>query len=296
VRSNLKLIFQTTSDLAIFNKYGLSKMFSSRKFVQVCLYFCPRLKHFENFRIFASSILIKEKSMKNLSLCILSLLLSFAGLHAQTLQIEGISGNYWDPDFEAITFNCDVRNLSAEQVSVLAKKIAPAMAPGAENFFCWTQCYGPSTIVSPAPLTIASNAIREEFHGYYKNNNVLDDVTIKYVFFLQSNPNDSVMLDAVFTPSTLGLSDNKMPILISAGPNPAIDNFSITYAQLPSKSNAENVLIIYNAFGQKVSTRSISGNEGKLNFPVNSLSNGVYFYSLVCNNIAVYSGRFIVKH
>ena len=234
--------------------------------------------------------------MKNFSLLTVAILVNFMSIFAQTLQIEGINGNYWDADFEAITFNCDVRNLSGESVNVLAKKIAPAMAGGAQNFFCWTQCYGTSTIVSPAPLAIAANSIREEFHGYYKNNGVLDDVNIKYVFFLQDNPNDSVMLDAIFTPSTLGLSENKTPILISAGPNPAIENFSITYSQLPSKNNAENVLIIYNAFGQKVSTQSITGNEGKLNFPVVSLSNGVYFYSLVCNNNPVYSGRFIVRH
>ena len=234
--------------------------------------------------------------MKNFSLLMVAVLVNFMSIFAQTLQIEGINGNYWDADFEAITFNCDVRNLSGESVNVLAKKIAPAMAGGAQNFFCWTQCYGTSTIVSPAPLAIAANTIREEFHGYYKNNGVLDDVNIKYVFFLQDNPNDSVMLDAIFTPSTLGLSENKTPILISAGPNPAIENFSITYSQLPSKNNAENVLIIYNAFGQKVSTQSITGNEGKLNFPVISLSNGVYFYSLVCDNIPVYSGRFIVRH
>ena len=234
--------------------------------------------------------------MKNFSLLTVAVLVNFMSIFAQTLQIEGINGNYWDADFEAITFNCDVRNLSGESVNVLAKKIAPAMAGGAQNFFCWTQCYGTSTIVSPAPLAIAANTIREEFHGYYKNNGVLDDVNIKYVFFLQDNPNDSVMLDAIFTPSTLGLSENKTPILISAGPNPAIENFSITYSQLPSKNNAENVLIIYNAFGQKVSTQSITGNEGKLNFPVVSLSNGVYFYSLVCNNNPVYSGRFIVRH
>ena len=234
--------------------------------------------------------------MKNFSLLTVAILVNFMSIFAQTLQIEGINGNYWDADFEAITFNCDVRNLSGESVNVLAKKIAPAMAGGAQNFFCWTQCYGTSTIVSPAPLAIAANTIREEFHGYYKNNGVLDDVNIKYVFFLQDNPNDSVMLDAIFTPSTLGLSENKTPILISAGPNPAIENFSITYSQLPSKNNAENVLIIYNAFGQKVSTQSITGNEGKLNFPVVSLSNGVYFYSLVCNNNPVYSGRFIVRH
>lgn len=234
--------------------------------------------------------------MKNFSLLTVAVLVNFMSIFAQTLQIEGINGNYWDADFEAITFNCDVRNLSGESVNVLAKKIAPAMAGGAQNFFCWTQCYGTSTIVSPAPLAIAANTIREEFHGYYKNNGVLDDVNIKYVFFLQDNPNDSVMLDAIFTPSTLGLSENKTPVLVSAGPNPAADNFSITYSQLPSKSNAENVLIIYNAFGQKVSTRSITGTEGKLNLPVNSLSNGVYFYSLVCNNIPIYSGRFIVKH
>ena len=234
--------------------------------------------------------------MKNFSLLTVAVLVNFMSIFAQTLQIEGINGNYWDADFEAITFNCDVRNLSGESVNVLAKKIAPAMAGGAQNFFCWTQCYGTSTIVSPAPLAIAANTIREEFHGYYKNNGVLDDVNIKYVFFLQDNPNDSVMLDAIFTPSTLGLSENKTPILISAGPNPAIENFSITYSQLPSKNNAENVLIIYNAFGQKVSTQSITGTEGKLNFPVVSLSNGVYFYSLVCDNIPVYSGRFIVRH
>ncbi len=234
--------------------------------------------------------------MKNIGLLTSLLLVHFTSLFSQTLQIEGINGNYWDADFEAITFNCDVRNVSGQSVNVLAKKIAPVMAEGAQNFFCWTQCYGTSTIVSPAPLAIAANSIREEFHGYYKNNGVLDDVNIKYVFFLQDNPNDSVMLDAIFTPSTLGLSENKMPVLISAGPNPATENFSITYSQLPSKKNAENVLIIYNAFGQKVSTQSIAGNEGKSNFPVISLSNGVYFYSLVCNNIPVYSGRFIVKH
>lgn len=234
--------------------------------------------------------------MKLISALILSLFLTTSATFAQTLQIEGINGNYWDPDFEAITFSCDVRNTSAESVNVLAKKIEPTMAQGAENFFCWTQCYGPSTFVSPAPLTIAANAVRDEFHGYYRNNSNLDDVTIKYVFFLQDNPNDSVLLNAVYTPAVLGLSDHNAPVLVSAGPNPAIENFSITFSQLPTKSNSENVLIIYNAFGQKVNSRRISGHEGSLVYPVAALSNGVYFYSLVCNNIPVYSGRFIVKH
>lgn len=236
--------------------------------------------------------------MKNFNVLILALLFTVAGIRSQTLQIEGISGNYWDPDFEAITFNCDVRNLSAESVNVLAKKIAPSMAAGAENFFCWTQCYGPSTIVSPAPLAIASNAIREEFHGYYKNNKVLDDVNIKYVFFLQNNPNDSVMLDAVFTPSTLGLTDTKAPLLISAGPNPACEYFSISYSQFPTKANLQNdnAFVVYNAFGQKLIVKSITEHQGKLTIPVQLIPNGVYFYSLLCSNIPVYSGRFIVKN
>jgi hypothetical protein len=104
--------------------------------------------------------------MKNFSLLTVAVLVNFTSIFAQTLQIEGINGNYWDADFEAITFNCDVRNLSGESVNVLAKKIAPAMGQGAQNFFCWTQCYGTSTIVSPAPLAIAANSIRNEFHGY----------------------------------------------------------------------------------------------------------------------------------
>jgi hypothetical protein len=222
----------------------------------------------------------------------------FSGAFAQTLQIEDVNGNYWDPDFEAITFRCDVRNTSSEDVNVLAKKIAPAMSQGAENFFCWTQCYPPATIVSDNPLTINSNAIREEFHGYYRNNSNLDDVNIKYVFFLQDNPNDSVLLNAVYTPAVLGLSDNNAPVLISAGPNPANENFSISYSQLPTKANSEsnNVLIVYNAFGQKIITKNIAEYQGKLNIPVQSIPNGVYFYSLVCRNVPIYSGRFIVKH
>jgi hypothetical protein len=236
--------------------------------------------------------------MKVFGLLTVAFLMSLTNLFAQTLQIEGIDGNYWDADFEAITFNCDVRNLSGESVNVLAKKIAPEMGEGAQNFFCWTQCYGTATIVSPASLAIAANSIRNEFHGYYKNNSILDDVNIKYVFFLQDNPNDSVTLDAIFTPATLGLSDNNAPVLISAGPNPANENFSISYSQLPTKANFEsdNVLIVYNAFGQKIITKNIAEYQGKLNIPVQSIPNGVYFYSLVCRNVPIYSGRFIVKH
>jgi hypothetical protein len=236
--------------------------------------------------------------MKIFGLLTVAVFINFSNVFAQTLQIEAIDGNYWDADFEAITFNCDVRNLSGESVNVLAKKIAPAMGQGAQNFFCWTQCYGPSTIVSPDPLSIDVNSIASEFHGYYKNNNIPDDVNIKYVFFLQDNPNDSVMLDAIFTPSALGLSDYNAPVLISAGPNPANDNFSIAYSQLPGKANSQNdnVLIIYNAFGQKIITKSIADYQGKLNVSVQFLPNGVYFYSLVGRNNPIYSGRFIVKH
>lgn len=232
--------------------------------------------------------------MKNRLLSIVLALAAFTSTYSQSLQIENVHSNYYDPLQDALAISCDIKNIGSTTEDILVKSSVQYVPSGTINFLCWAQCYGPSVTLAPAPLTADPNGIIDQFHGYYRNNGVQEEATIQYIFFLENNPNDSIVLNAVFNPATVGIGNVQTPTLYSASPNPANEQFNITYSNLKDADNS--VVEVYNMLGTIVYTSRLAASSGRIEIPADQFKSGLYFYSIRQNGKSTFTGKFVVKH
>lgn len=222
-------------------------------------------------------------------------LFSSLSLFSQSFQIENVVSNFYDPLQDAIAIKGNIRNLTSEPIDVLVKSSPQFMPQGSITFFCWAQCYNPSVIVSPTALTAEPNDVITEFHGYYRNNGATDIATINFIFFLQNNPNDSLLLTGTFDPATVGINDiNLTTSTLNAFPNPANDKLTISYKNVNFNSGAS--IELYNMLGVKISNYEIRQKDGNLNIPTYNLKAGVYFYIIREAGKTSKANRITIRH
>lgn len=232
--------------------------------------------------------------MKNNLLSCLFSILCIAPAFGQSLQIEGVTSNYYDPLQDALAISCDIRNVGSTTENILVKSSLQSSPAGSINFLCWAQCYGPAVTLAPAPLSAEPNGIIDAFHGYYRNNGAQGEAIIQYIFFLEDTPTDSIVLNAVFDPATVGINNAKSPSFFSASPNPANEQFKITYSNLFDVNNT--TLEVYNMLGSKVYSTSLNTTSGQVEIPSNNFKSGLYLYTIRQNGKATFTGKIVVKH
>jgi hypothetical protein len=91
---------------------------------------------------------------------------------AQSLQVSGPNGVLAPDAVVTVTASTTsteiiaqlkVANIGNDTLMVLCKKEEVSLVPGSVNMFCWTQCYGPGTYVSPEPLRFDPGMLTAEF-------------------------------------------------------------------------------------------------------------------------------------
>jgi hypothetical protein len=207
-----------------------------------------------------------------------------------TVQVIG------DPAAEYIQARVNVKNTSATDMDVFAKKIIYAgdTLPGTINYFCWGLCFTPDTYISPNAVTIATGQTVEEFYGDYIPMNVIGISRITYVFFNRVDVNDSVTFTVEYNASPAGIADLSSRVSFSeAYPNPANSVVKVDYS-LPSDVNNPSV-VITSMLGSRVKDIPLTERSGKLQIQVSEMVNGIYFYSLVGNGQVILTRKFVVK-
>jgi hypothetical protein len=99
-----------------------------------------------------------------------------------------------------------------------------------------------------------------------------------------------------FIVGTLGMNNNQFvtsDVIMNAYPNPASGNINFDY-KLPA-SVARASIKVTNLLGTIIDNITLEKTEGKISLNVNNLKNGIYFYSLMINNSATITRKFVVK-
>jgi len=189
-----------------------------------------------------------------------------------------------------------VKNNSAAGLNVMVKKSYISVLPETVNVFCWGVCFGPDIFVSPEPISIDPGITNfTDFSGHYNPSAVSGISSIRYTFFSETNPNDSVCFNVNFAAYPLGLNDiGKNATLANAFPNPADNLVSMDYS-IPAAGTG-NSLIIRNVVGVIVKQEAVLNTSKKITFNVNDLSDGIYFYSLVVNGQSIQTRKLVIKH
>jgi len=241
--------------------------------------------------------------MKKLILFVLLSVTTFYYGYSQSLSLADSTGPIANngnvtssgPDNAEITSYCFVHNNSANALTLLVKKVEISLVSGTENTFCWGLCYPPGTYISPNPEVIGGlRTDSVDFSGHYTPHNLDGVSVIRYVFFDQSNPNDSVCFNVHYDSHPLGISNLiSRNMLSSAYPNPA--NNTVTFNYSVNSLNSGSV-IIRNLLGSEVKQSALPNAAGKLSIFIGDLPEGVYFYSLNVDGANLSTHKLIVKH
>jgi len=229
---------------------------------------------------------------------------SVLGLFAQNLSLENSYGAVGNGDTivmastnnsAVFAIGINVKNSNSKAIAVWVKKTELQIVPGSENYFCWAQCYLPSTYVSPDSILIKGNGVAVDFSGDYDSQGNVGASYIMYTFFDKNNPTDSVAFVVKYLAgSGVGIEETTPQAEVSnLFPNPAKNIVSINY-DLKGATNAR--LEIRNILGSVVKVVEINESKGTVKVDVSDLTNGVYFYSFIVDEQVITAKKLVIQN
>ena len=228
------------------------------------------------------------------------------GVNAQSLTLFDLEGNEVlngqefelvdVPSVGEITFHLKVQNSTENDLNVLAKKVYVDVVDLTMNMFCWGQCFGPDTYVSPTAVTILAGETTgdEFFSGHYMPLGHEGTSIIRYVFFNADNVNDSTYVTVKYVGGFTGINTPEDNFTVSGiYPNPATSVANIDYSFADGSNDA--TIYVNDLTGSRVKEITLSGFSGTASFDVSDLRNGIYFYTIVRNDEILITSKLIIK-
>jgi Secretion system C-terminal sorting domain len=242
---------------------------------------------------------------KILPLLIIGLLMGISSF-AQSLVIKDKSGV--DVTGQSIDFICspttgyafqsiglDVYNTSNMAKNVKVRRYFNSVVDSSEISICWLSCYPSHIWETPDPIRIDPGAFSTNFTGDITYYSPQGTTAVKFVFFDIDNAADTSFVIVNYVIGTLGVPTEPVDQirLAHAYPNPASNNVNFDY-KLPVNITEANIKVT-NLLGTIIDIIILDKTEGKAILNVNNLKNGIYFYSLIINNSATITRKFVVK-
>lgn len=196
-----------------------------------------------------------------------------------------------EPTSALIVAYMGVTNNYTDTMQVMCKKVEISIVPGSQNTFCWDNCYPPNIYVSLSSLKIGPGETNTQFTGDYEPLTHAGQSIIRYVYFDETNPNDSICFNALFNAYPLGIEDRAAASLSAAYPNPASSQASFNYSV---EDGANASILVRNVLGATVKEIRVSGS-GVAKISTLDLSEGIYFYSMVVNGQVQSTRKLVVS-
>ncbi len=236
--------------------------------------------------------------MKKGLLTILTVIGFIAATTAQSLQVESydavtnVNSVHGGVDYEA---HVTIKNIGTSAVNVLCTRYEYGANWCAfdSNYFCWDLCYGNATSQSIGGWLIQPEDINNQFSGHvyspYSSATCVDSV--RYVFYVENNRNDSVSVVLKFSAApNVGVEEDNLKS-VTAYPNPARYFFFVEFKNQPE---ANTTIEVYNLLGSKV--KSVSAKSKKVEINVSGLKSGIYLYTISKDGNAVETRKIMVNN
>lgn len=200
-------------------------------------------------------------------------------------------------DSGAMSFEgLEVTNNSINPLNVKCAREVITEVVDTDNSFCWGVCYSTTTDTATVTIKINPGEISNEFVGDYFPDGNPGITTVKYIFFDVANPDDQVTFIINYKATIeSGINVKNNPGDFSpAYPNPANKEVSIDYSI--NSSTRDVKFVIYNLLGTVVKEEVILDQSGSLTLNIATLTEGIYFYSLLISNEPTLTQKLIIKH
>lgn len=121
--------------------------------------------------------------------------------------------------------------------------------------------------------------------------------SVKYLVFNRNNSSESVEFDLNFAveerSAKLDIFTHPQIILRDVYPNPVVDYAYVDYDLLNTETEAK--IIIHNILGNPIEEYNLPAAENKVKIRAESMTAGIYFYTLYLDNEGVVTRKLIVK-
>lgn len=202
------------------------------------------------------------------------------------------------PDDATIDLKIDVTNISGSNLSVRVSR-EDIEVGNTMNLFCWgTNCYPPSTNLSPNPEIINNGATNSTFKGQLFPSGQEGTFVVRYCFIADEGGEDLCFDAKYISSSNVSINeyqlDNEIVSVGNVSPNP-ISGAGI--AMLPvNMQNAVNPRIeILNALGQVVINEMVNPSADAVAINVSDLNTGIYFYQIVTETSKSTAKKMVVR-
>lgn len=189
-----------------------------------------------------------------------------------------------------------VHNTSATDANVTcAKEIIDTIA-GTQNSFCWGLCYSDTTYVSTNPVYIAAGDSTDlsGFSGEYNPNGHVGDSHVRYIF-TNTNNHESVSVIVTYRATPVSVCNyNQNTDKMTTAPNPASNQTTVDYCITSANGNLS--MIVKNLLGAVVYSSDLSGTAGRTTINTSDFTDGIYFISILSNNMPLNSKKLVVRH
>ena len=236
--------------------------------------------------------------MKRVLLSVLGALIGFTGF-AQSLQASGDTIVYDSPTSVDIVAHIDITNVSSDTINVRVKRIGNynGNALTDSNALCWgALCFNPSVSVSPTTSQILPGATSMEFsaHVYPDPGGVSDQGDITYVFYDDSNSNDTVAFTVTYNTQSFGISTSKIESHISEPyPNPSSKVVYFDYSLADKGATA--TIELTDMLGNAVKQVLLDASRKSVKIDLSEVQSGIYFYSFEVDGKMIATRRMVVS-
>jgi hypothetical protein len=222
--------------------------------------------------------------------------LAIAGV-AQSFEILDLQDSYKGLIGEVIKAPVHFKNTSDKSVTLILRKVNAVIGGTQRNFFCYdNHCFDHR--LDEYAVRIEPGQTSSLLQIALEAGLVPGSSSIKYVAVNKSNAAEAVEFDLHFTVAEETaekehIYSSRYIVVYNAYPNPVVDHAYLEYKMFSDQMEAK--IVLHNILGNSIESYILSPLETKTKIKAETLSAGIYFYTLYLDNEAVATRKLVVK-
>ncbi len=233
--------------------------------------------------------------MIRLLLCVLLLIPSLI-LTGQGFEVSGLHDNYRGIIGESIKAPIRIKNNSNQAITIVIRKIEGQLGTTQKNYFCVDgNCM--DSRIEDYQVKIEPNQTLTTFEIGLDAGIAPGISSSKYLIYNRNNPQDSYEFEMNFAVgekvAEKNIYSSRHITVKDVYPNPVTDYAFIDYRILNDQITAK--ITLHNILGNVLGEYELPTLEYKVKIRTESLSSGIYFYTLYIDNEAAMTRKIVVK-
>lgn len=221
---------------------------------------------------------------------------SASGLLAQSFELGDFQEVYKGYIGETLKVPLQVTNNTDKTLTLVIRRLSANLGGTQKNYYCpGDDCLDQR--VEDFVIRLEPRQTFTEFDIALEAGLANGASSVKYLVFNRYNSGESVEFDLNFAveerSAKLDIFTHPQIILHDVYPNPVVDYAYVDYNLINSETEAK--IIIHNILGNMIDEYNLPAAENKVKIRAESMTAGIYFYTLYLDNEGVVTRKLIVK-